>query len=60
MVRVQLRYSGEGLWRPMTLPTSVDVAQTLARAAKTLQIADDVQISPIRSVAKPRLLDIRV
>ena len=58
MVSVQLRYSGEGLWRPMTLPTSVAVAQTLARAAKTLNIADQVTISP--SKAPSRLLDIRV
>ena len=56
MVSVQLRYAGEALWRPMTLPTSVAVAQTLARAAKTLNIADQVQVTP----SAPRMLDLKV
>ena len=32
MVSVQLRNTGNGLWSSMTLPTSVQVAQTLAGA----------------------------
>ena len=57
MVSVQLRYAGEGVWRPLTLPTSVEVAQTLARAAKTLDIADQVQIAPSPPA---RALDLKV
>lgn len=51
MVSVQLRNSGAGLWTPFTLPTSVQVAQTLAAAVRTLNIADQVRIQP--TVARP-------
>lgn len=57
MVSVQLRNSGSGLWMPFTLPTSVQVAQTIAAAVKTLNIADQVRIQP---AASPPQLDIKV
>ena len=47
MVSVELRNSGSGLWTPLTLPTTVQVAQTLATAVKTLNLADQVRIQPI-------------
>lgn len=50
MVRVQLRDTGAGTWRPMMLPTSVQAAQTLAGAAKTLKMADQVRIQPSSSL----------
>jgi hypothetical protein len=46
MVSVQLRNSGQGLWSAFTLPTSVQAAQTLAAAARTLNLADQVRITP--------------
>lgn len=46
MVSVQLRNSGQALWTVMTLPTSVQAAQTVAAAAKTLDLADQVRIQP--------------
>lgn len=46
MVTVQLRFMGEACWRAMTLPVSSQAAQTLASAAKTLRLGDQVQISP--------------
>ena len=46
MVSVQLRNSGSGLWTPLTLPTTVQAAQTVATAARTLNIADQVRIQP--------------
>lgn len=57
MVSVQLRNAGQGLWVSLLLPTSVQVAQTLATAARTLDLADQVRIQP--SQAPPRL-DLRV
>ena len=58
MVNVQVRNLGDALWRPMTLPTSVQAAQTIAAAARTLKLADQVQIAP--SGPGPRALDLRV
>lgn len=59
MVSVQLRNSGSGVWRPFTLPTSVQAAQTIATAAKTLNLADQVRIQP--AAAPPDLpVDIKV
>lgn len=46
MVSVQLRNTGNGLWSAMTLPTSVQVAQTIAGAARQLGLADQVRIQP--------------
>ncbi len=60
MVSVQLRNAGEGLWRLMTLPTSIQAAQTLARSVKTLNIADQVQIRPSPGGATDHKVDIRV
>lgn len=57
MVSVQLRNSGQGLWTSLSLPTSVQAAQTLAAAARTLNLADQVRITP--SSSAPRL-DIRI
>jgi hypothetical protein len=56
MVSVQLRNSGQGLWWALTLPTSVQVAQTIAATARKLDMADQVRIQP--SAAAQRL-DIR-
>ena len=46
MVSVQMRNYGQGLWTALTLPTSVQAAQTLAAAAKQLNLADHVRIQP--------------
>jgi hypothetical protein len=48
VVTVQLRFLGEACWREMALPVSSQAAQTLASAAKALQLGDQVQISPSR------------
>jgi hypothetical protein len=58
MVSVQLRNSGQGLWTALTLPTSVQAAQTLAAAAKQLNLADHVRIQPSQ-VVRPAL-DLKV
>lgn len=52
MVSVQLRNTGQGTWTSLTLPTSVQVAQTLASAAKTLNLADQVRIQPSSAAAR--------
>lgn len=57
MVSVQLRNPGQGLWTHMTLPTSVQAAQTLAAAARTLNLADQVRIQP--AAAPTRQLDLK-
>jgi hypothetical protein len=46
MVSVQLRNAGQGLWTPLLLPTSVQAAQTLASAARSLNLADSVRVAP--------------
>jgi len=46
MVSVQLRNSGQGTWTSLALPMTVQAAQTLAAAAKTLNLADQVRIAP--------------
>lgn len=51
MVSVQMRNSGEGLWTALTLPTSVQAAQTLAGAARTLNLADQVRIQAVSAPA---------
>jgi len=53
MVSVQLRNSGQGLWTALTLPTSVQAAQTLAAAAKQLNLADHVRIQPSQALQPP-------
>ncbi|MBL8770873.1 MAG: hypothetical protein JNK30_05780 [Phenylobacterium sp.] len=57
MVSVQLRNSGQGLWTALTLPTSVQVAQTVAATARKLNMADQVRIAPSPTAGR---LDIRV
>lgn len=57
MVSVQLRNAGEGLWTVLTLPTSVQAAQTVAAAARQLNLADQVRIQPSEPI---RGLDIKV
>jgi hypothetical protein len=57
MVSVQLRNSGQGLWSAFTLPTSVQAAQTLAAAARALNLADQVRIAPSPPAART---DIRI
>ena len=56
MVTVQLRCNGEGLWRAMLLPVTVQLAQTLARAAETLNLSDEVRVTPSQHAKK---LDLR-
>jgi hypothetical protein len=58
MVSVQLRNSGSGLWTPFTLPSSVQVAQTVAAAVRTLNIADQVRIQP--ALGSAPAVDIKV
>lgn len=58
MVSVQARFNGEGLWRQITLPLSVQLAQTVAGAAKGLNLGDQVKVIP--SIEPARRLDIRV
>jgi hypothetical protein len=58
MVSVQARYNGEGIWRQLTLPLSVQLAQTVAGAAKGLNLGDQVKVVPSGEVG--RRLDIRV
>ena len=61
MVSVQLRNTGAGLWSSMTLPTSVQVAQTIAGAARQLNLADQVRIQPAAPAPPPtRGVDVRV
>lgn len=56
MVIVQLRNAGSGLWTPLTLPTSTQVAHTLVTAVKTLDIADEVRV---QATAAPGKLDVK-
>ncbi|HEX7884938.1 MAG TPA: hypothetical protein VF474_03090 [Phenylobacterium sp.] len=56
MVVVQLRNAGSGLWTPLTLPTSTQVAHTLVTAVKTLDIADEVRV---QATAAPGKLDVK-
>ena len=58
MVSVQLRNSGQGLWSALSLPTSVQAAQTLAAAARALNLADQVRIAPSSSAGRP--VDIKI
>lgn len=58
MVSVQLRNSGQGLWTALTLPTSVQAAQTLAATARRLNMADQVRITPSGSGGQK--LDVKV
>lgn len=61
MVSVQLRNAGEGIWRSFTLPVSVQLAQTVAAAARTLKLADQVQIAPSAPAPKPAgHVDVRI
>lgn len=59
MVSVQLRNSGQGLWTQLSLPTSVQMAQTLAATARQLNLADEIRIQPSASVAAGKV-DVRV
>lgn len=61
MVSVQMRNMGEGLWTAFSLPTSVQVAQTLAGAARTLNLADQVRIQASEPLPRPvRGVDIKI
>lgn len=59
MVSVQVRNTGDGLWSRLSLPISVQVAQTLAGAARQLNIADEIRIQPAEAF-KGRAVDVRV
>lgn len=59
MVSVQLRNSGQGLWTQLTLPTSVQMAQTLAATARQLNLADEVRIQPSPPMVNGKV-DVRV
>lgn len=56
MVTVQLRYTGEGTWRAMLLPVTIQLAQTLARAAETLSLGDEIRVAPSQRATR---LDVR-
>jgi hypothetical protein len=43
MVSVEVRFLSEGRWQPVTLPISVQVARTLAQAAKAIGLGDVVK-----------------
>lgn len=60
MVSVQLRNTGQGLWTSMTLPTSVQVAQTVAAAARQLNLADQVRIQASPAPPPASGVDVRV
>jgi hypothetical protein len=61
MVSVQLRNMGSGLWSSMTLPTSVQVAQTIAGAARRLNLADQIRIQPAEPPPpRPTGVDLKV
>lgn len=60
MVSVQLRNTGEGTWSSLTLPTSVQVAQTIAGAARQLNLADQVRIQPSEAPRRANLIDVKV
>lgn len=59
MVSVELRNSGQGLWTQMSLPTSVQMAQTLAATARQLNLADEIRIQP-SAPAPAQRVDVRV
>jgi len=56
MMQVQFRFVGDGVWRSFLMPATLPAAWTLARAAKTLQQPEAVQIQPSRPA---QALDIR-
>jgi len=56
VVTVQLRCNGEGLWRAMLLPVTIQLAQTLARAAETMNLSDQIRVTPSQPARK---LDLR-
>jgi hypothetical protein len=60
MVNVQARFNGEGLWRQITLPLTLQLAQTVAGAAKVLNLGDQVKVIPSGDADAGRRLDIRV
>jgi hypothetical protein len=60
MVSVQLRNSGQGLWTALTLPTSVQAAQTLAASARRLNLADQIRIQPARGFTPAGSVDLKV
>lgn len=60
MVSVQMRNAGEGLWTVLTLPTSVQAAQTVAGAARTLNLADQVRIQASAPPPPIKGLDIKI
>lgn len=45
MVKVEVRNLGAGIWRALTLPVTPQVADTLAKAARQLRIADQLRIT---------------
>jgi hypothetical protein len=54
MVTVDLRFQGEGIWRSMCLPVSIQLAQTLAAVATDLELGHEVAIVPATG-ADPKL-----
>ncbi len=61
MVSVQLRNAGDGIWTSLTLPTSVQVAQTVAGAARNLDLADEVRVQAAAPIPPPvRGIDLKV
>jgi len=55
---VYVRDLGDGCWRAMTLPVTIQAAVTLAGAARKLDIADEVRLSRPPSMGQG--VDVRV
>lgn len=60
MVSVQLRDNGQGVWRVFLLPVTVLAAQTIAKAATSLKMADHVRIAPPEPPPSTQRLDLSV
>lgn len=60
MVQVKLRNFGDGLWRTLLAPASVAAAETIAAAAKKLNLADQVSIEPSAPRLIGRAIDLRI
>ena len=58
MFQVQLRFDGDGLWRALLQPVSLQAAQTITGAARKLNLADQVEVEPANVPARP--LDLKI
>lgn len=53
MVIVKTRYNGQGMWYSVNLPVSVQVGHTLEKAAKALNLGDQVQVVASGDIVHP-------